>query len=369
MTTTVNTNQEAHKSPEEAVADYERRHRARARVWAWRRHTFSGLAGWAVLGLVIALAWTLSFNNLTQFAISHGIAPPELAWMVPGVFDLGVLGMGFAIYQARGEARLALVWRVLLWALVGVSALINWMHVTSRDWAGVLAALLPVVAALLYENLASELHRRAERDLNGGRVVPRLTLACWALAPSRAFHAFRRKTLRPLAAAEDTLGIPRAEPTRLRVDLESVGRAFEREHTGGATTPVTSSVTTGVSTPGGHPNHPPVPAGEHSEVSNPVATPVATRAQTGRDQDDHPAVSTPGEHDHNTRGHTPQMAVFNPLDQGPAAAHEQGEHTRAAVAAAHREHPEASHRELADRLGVSRSTVRRHRPVDHVNGS
>lgn len=345
--------------------------RAFTRLAAALRNTALGHLGFALVLIVAGAGWYLSYHNLHGYAVDAMGFTPSNAWLVPVVFDGAPLGLSIVVYRARLQARAAVLWRAGIWAFAALSAYVNWMHVPAAQNADLLAALLPIAAVVLFEGLMHETHKSAQLDLYGGRVVPRLTLACWILDHRRTFTAFRAKALRPLAAAEDTLAIPRAEPIPHRVvdvDLEAIGRAPDREHPP-------------AHVPAGTRDHPDrehdvqgdVSTRTHPPAHGDVGTPHAPHAQTGRDQGEHTPVTTPREHgahaDVSTPDRSPRMAVFNPLDQGPAAAREQGEHTAATVAAAHRDHPRASHRELAEQLGLSRSTVRRYRPVDRVDGS
>lgn len=175
-----------------------------------KRNVLAAFGPLMVLGIAAA-GWALSWSNQIEYAVTAMGISSELAWLLPATLDGAPLAFSVFAYQARVQARSVPLRRVFMWATVGLSSYINWAHVPATLNAEKIAALLPVLAALAFEFLMGEAHYRAERALYDGETVPRLTLACWLLDRRRTFHAFRVKTLRPLTAAEDTLGIVRKD--------------------------------------------------------------------------------------------------------------------------------------------------------------
>lgn len=222
---------ETHNTPGQPGARLDRaevRWRAITRFATVLRNTVLGHLGFALVLIVAGAGWYLSYHNLHGYAVAAMGFTPGNAWLVPVVFDGAPLGLSIVVYRARLQARAAVLWRAGIWAFAALSAYVNWIHVPATQNADLLAALLPIAAVVLFEGLMHETHKAAQLDLYGGRVVPRLTLACWILDRRRTFVTFKTKALRPLAAAEDTLGIARTEPlpSRVDVDLEAVGRAL-----------------------------------------------------------------------------------------------------------------------------------------------
>lgn len=175
------------------------------------RETALGGLGFALLLIVAGSGWALSFSNLHDYGVTTIGLGAQQAWLVPVVFDLAPLGLSIVVYRAQLQGRGGLAWRAGVWAFAALSSWINWIHAPATGRAQIIAALLPIAAVVLFEGLMHETRRSALERLYGG-VVPRLTLACWALAPRATFHAFRVKALRPLTAAQEALGLDTPRP-------------------------------------------------------------------------------------------------------------------------------------------------------------
>lgn len=378
-----------------------------------------------VLGLMAA-----SYGVIT-FILDTGL-PLPVALFGTGLLEGGVLAATADLYhksRARGPVAKP---RATAWVLATFSAWANLIHAPTGTAAGALVfAAFPLLGTWMIEYEVTNTKTRAG-GRSGGIGPARVAAAAWRRGWTAAatglgldVHASDSDTERELAArraARATYRLRLAQKTRekrsglltdrrVQARTRAAQRARERaavatdqsqavrlamlmrelvhgpEHATEDWHDIAASASRVYGAPvvpirEHPPAHAPVATRDHPErehgaqgvvstreqppAHGDVTTPRAPHVQTGREQDEHTPVSTPREH--SAQGAV-SMAVFNPLEQGPAATREQGEHTAATVAAAHREHPRASHRELAEQLGLSKSTVRRHRPVDHVNGS
>lgn len=142
------------------AADPERRARA--------RETVAGIAQYGLLFGFAAVAAAISAQGLTGFAqVNMGLTGPwpYLLW---GALD-GAAGLCAVLLMrraARGESALAP--RLAVWGLVAASAMFNWAHAPAHPGARPAFALMPVIAAVLFEfSLRETRHvaRRADRRL------------------------------------------------------------------------------------------------------------------------------------------------------------------------------------------------------------
>ena len=179
-----------------------------------------------------AVAAAISAHGLVGFARANmGLAGPwpYLLW---GALD-GAAGLCAVLWMrraARGESALAP--RLAVWGLVAASSLFNWTHAPDHPGAREAFALMPVIAATLFEfSLRETRHtaRRAERRLAGlGWLRPaeriRVQMQLSADPGVSAEEATRRvriesaarrlHTLRLALAAQDRAGKPRAGTAR-----------------------------------------------------------------------------------------------------------------------------------------------------------
>lgn len=137
--------------------------------------------GLGLLGIAIALGcagsgWYDSFIGLHQFAMDHMGLSSRDAWFVPTTFDGGALGLMLVVARAAMHGRGAIVWRLGVFALTGLSSWINWQHISDKHGQPI-AALLPVVSAAVFEGLMDEARKAHER--RSGDVRPRLSLLRW----------------------------------------------------------------------------------------------------------------------------------------------------------------------------------------------
>ena len=179
-----------------------------------------------------AVAAAISAHGLVGFARANmGLAGPwpYLLW---GALD-GAAGLCAVLLMrraARGESALA-PW-LAVWGLVAASSLFNWTHAPDHAGAREAFALMPVIAATLFEfSLRETRHtaRRTERRLAGLgwlrpaeriRVQMQLSADPGVSAEEATrrvrveFAARRLHTLRLALAAQDRAGKPRAGTSR-----------------------------------------------------------------------------------------------------------------------------------------------------------
>jgi hypothetical protein len=144
------------------TADPTRRARAREAVAA--------LAQYGLLFGFAAVAAAISAHGLVGFARSNMDLPGPWPYLLWGALD-GAAGLCAVLLMrraARGESALAA--RLAVWGLVGASSYFNWTHAPGHPGAREAFALMPVIAATLFEfSLRETRHtaRRAERRLTG----------------------------------------------------------------------------------------------------------------------------------------------------------------------------------------------------------
>lgn len=138
--------------------------RARAREAAAAVAQYGLLFGFA------AVAAAISAHGLVGFARNNMNLPGPWPYLLWGALD-GAAGLCAVLLMrraARGEPAVAA--RLAVWGLVGASSSFNWTHAPGHPGAREAFALMPVIAATLFEfSLRETRHtaRRAERTLTG----------------------------------------------------------------------------------------------------------------------------------------------------------------------------------------------------------
>src|SRR6266851_280797 len=141
-------------------------HRARAREAAAAVAQYGLLFGFA------AVAAAISAHGLVGFARANMGLPGPWPYLLWGALD-GAAGLCAVLLMrraARGESALAP--RLAVWGLVAASSLFNWTHAPSHPGAREAFALMPVIAATLFEfSLRETRHTagRTDRQLTGLR--------------------------------------------------------------------------------------------------------------------------------------------------------------------------------------------------------
>jgi hypothetical protein len=180
------------------------------------RERAASAAQYVLLGGFAAVASGISSQGLTGFARSNmALAGP---WPYLLFFSLdgaaGVCAVLLARRAARSEGSAAP--RLAVWGLVAASATFNWTHAPRRPEAPEAYALMPIVAAVLFEFCLQE--TRARRAQRPGR---RLSALRW-LRPAE------RVRIHLLMSASGTLS---ADEATRRVRVEAAARALYRLRT------------------------------------------------------------------------------------------------------------------------------------------
>src|SRR5260370_29202773 len=132
-------------------------HRARAREAAAAVAQYGLLFGFA------AVAAAISAHGLVGFARANMGLPGPWPYLLWGALD-GAAGLCAVLLMrraARGESALAP--RLAVWGLVAASSLFNWTHAPGHPGAREAFALMPVIAATLFEFSLRETRHTAER--------------------------------------------------------------------------------------------------------------------------------------------------------------------------------------------------------------
>jgi len=144
------------------MADAARRARA--------REAAAAVAQYGLLFGFAAVAAAISAHGLVGFARSNMGLPGLWPYLLWGALD-GAAGLCAVLLMrraARGDSALAP--RLAVWALVAASSLFNWAHAPDHPGAREAFALMPVIAATLFEFSLRETRHTAsgpERRLNG----------------------------------------------------------------------------------------------------------------------------------------------------------------------------------------------------------
>ena len=134
------------------------------------RETAAAVAQYGLLFGFAAVAAAVSAHGLVGFARSNMGLPGLWPYLLWGSLD-GAAGLCAVLLMrraARGESALAP--RLAVWGLVAASSMFNWTHAPGRPGAREAFALMPVIAAMLFEfSLRETRHtaRGAERTLTG----------------------------------------------------------------------------------------------------------------------------------------------------------------------------------------------------------
>lgn len=178
-----------------------------------RRGQAAPAAQYVLLGGFAAVASGISSQGLTGFARANMALSGPWPYLLFLALDgaAGVCAVLLARRAARGAGSLAP--RIAVWGLTGASAAFNFTHAPHRPDAPEAYAMMPVVAAVLFEFCLQE--TRSRLSARPGR---RLSVLRW-------LHPAERVRVGLRMAADDAL--PAAEATR-RVRVEGGARALYR---------------------------------------------------------------------------------------------------------------------------------------------
>ena len=239
-----------------------------------------------------------------------------LAWTVPLAIDIGILVFS-ALDLVLARLDLRVVWlRLVPWSLVGVTVYLN--IADERTWFGRIAhAALPAMWVVAVEIATHAVRIRA--GLVSARRMDRIRRSRWLLAPLATTALWRRMVLWEVRSYPDALGRERSRLlalTRLQDEYGRVGwrwKAPRRERALYRLGELTPALPEAMETSA-------VPATPPAQSKRRTATRRPARQRTGRASTD----------------------------------------TGTAVARLRAEHPDLSAAAIAERLGVTDRTVRRH---------
>lgn len=170
-------------------------------------------AQYILLGGFAAVASGISSQGLTGFARSNMALSGPWPYLLFLALDgaAGVCAVLLARRAARGSGSLAP--RLAVWGLTGASAAFNFTHAPRHPAAPEAYAMMPVVAAVLFEFCLQETRSRA-----GHQAGRRLDGLRW-------LHPAERLRVRLRIAADDALS---ADEATRRVRIESAARSLYR---------------------------------------------------------------------------------------------------------------------------------------------
>ena len=176
------------------------------------REAFAAAAQYGLLFGFAAVAAAISAHGLIGFARSDMELRGAWPFLLWGALD-GAAGLCAVLLMrraARGESALAP--RLAVWGLVAASSVFNWTHAPDRPGAREAFALMPVIAATLFEFSLRETRHAAERTDR------RLTGLRW-------LHPAERVRVQMLLAADATLT---AQAATCRVRVDRAARSLHR---------------------------------------------------------------------------------------------------------------------------------------------
>jgi Protein of unknown function (DUF2637) len=177
------------------------------------RGRVASAAQYVLLGGFAAVASGISSQGLIGFARANMALSGPWPYLLFLALDgaAGVCAVLLARRAARGSSSLAP--RIAVWGLVGASAAFNYSHAPHRPDAAEAYAMMPAIAAVLFEFCLQETRSRA-----GGRAGRRLGALRW-LRPAERVRVQLRM------AAEEALS---ADEATRRVRVESAARSLYR---------------------------------------------------------------------------------------------------------------------------------------------
>ncbi len=177
------------------------------------REVVASTAQYALLGGFASVAAGISAQGLTGFARDNMGLPGPWPYLLFFALDgaAGVCAVLLMRRSARAESSLAP--RLAVWALVAASAAFNWTHAPRRTAAPEAFALMPVIAAVLFEFTLRELRQRI-----ADRTDRRLAALQW-------LHPAERIRVQLRLAADDQTS---AEAATHRVRVDQAARRLYR---------------------------------------------------------------------------------------------------------------------------------------------
>lgn len=135
---------------------------------AIRRWLRSPGPAFVLVSIIAGIAFLVSFDAISAYAVRVGAFPPALWWAAPLLVDTFTVAGGWVVYARSGTA--GTTWRLLVypWAVVAagsaVSIAVNIAHAPAHPASRMLAALPPVALLASLELVMGEARRlRGER--------------------------------------------------------------------------------------------------------------------------------------------------------------------------------------------------------------
>jgi hypothetical protein len=133
--------------------------------------TLEPIRGWlrspaptfALVAIIASIAFLVSFDAISAYAVRVGAFPPALWWSAPLLVDTFTVAGGWVVYARSGSA--GVTWRHLVypWSVVAagsaVSIAVNVAHAPAHPAARALAALPPVALLASLELVMGEARR------------------------------------------------------------------------------------------------------------------------------------------------------------------------------------------------------------------
>jgi Protein of unknown function (DUF2637) len=116
-----------------------------------------------LVSIIAAIAFLVSFDAISAYAVRVGAFPPALWWAAPLLVDTFTVAGGWVVYSRSGAQ--GVTWRHLVypWAVVAagsaVSIAVNVAHAPEHPAARMLAALPPVALLASLELVMGEARR------------------------------------------------------------------------------------------------------------------------------------------------------------------------------------------------------------------
>jgi Protein of unknown function (DUF2637) len=195
------------------------------RAWLWSRRRvlvaerlLRALTIALVLG-VAALAFLVSFEAITAFAVATGAIPAGLGWCAPLLVDTFTAAATLVVWSRSLVGLGAGYARTLMAAATSVSLALNVAHAPDRLAARLVAALPPLALLAAVELVMSEARRALAHpsapDRAGAASLPAATASTMVLtAPA---GALTERGVAPATPASPTSGTVDTGDTRTRV--------------------------------------------------------------------------------------------------------------------------------------------------------
>lgn len=133
------------------------------------------IATYLVMGVLLLLAagaFRLSFDVLQKEAIRFGVSP-ELAWILPIIIDIGILGCSaFVIWASiNGEKSLRTLGYVVIGTITALSVVLNRYHATTDDPLNITYMIAPPILLATMTVLVERMLEVIIRDVDSSDIL------------------------------------------------------------------------------------------------------------------------------------------------------------------------------------------------------